>query len=44
MAGAVAVQVGSATFAHPAAMIEIIDGIESYMRRYKFSSVSEIAI
>jgi dihydroorotate dehydrogenase (NAD+) catalytic subunit len=31
MAGAAAVQVGSATFAHPPAMIEIIDGIEAFM-------------
>jgi dihydroorotate dehydrogenase (NAD+) catalytic subunit len=30
LAGAVAVQVGSATFAHPSAMIEIIKGIEAY--------------
>jgi dihydroorotate dehydrogenase (NAD+) catalytic subunit len=33
MAGAAAVQVGSATFAHPPAMTEIIDGITAYMKR-----------
>jgi dihydroorotate dehydrogenase (NAD+) catalytic subunit len=33
MAGAAAVQVGSATFACPQAMTEIIDGIAAYMKR-----------
>jgi dihydroorotate dehydrogenase (NAD+) catalytic subunit len=33
MAGAAAVQVGSATFARPQAMTEIIDGIAAYMKR-----------
>ena len=42
IAGAAAVQVGSATFAHPATMIEIIDGIEDYMRRRSFSVLREI--
>ena len=40
--GAAAVQVGSATFAHPATMIEIIDGIEDYMCRRGFSAPGEI--
>jgi len=44
LAGAAAVQVGSATFKHPAAMIEIIDGIENYMRKYKFSCINEIVM
>jgi dihydroorotate dehydrogenase (NAD+) catalytic subunit len=43
-AGAVAVQVGSATFVHPLTMIEIIDGIESYMRDRGIASVKEISI
>jgi dihydroorotate dehydrogenase (NAD+) catalytic subunit len=43
MAGATALQVGSATFSHPNAMIEIIDGIESYMHSYKLSAVGEIS-
>jgi len=42
IAGATAVQVGSATFSHPNTMIEIIDGIESYMHSYKLSAVREI--
>ncbi|MDR2403257.1 MAG: dihydroorotate dehydrogenase [Spirochaetaceae bacterium] len=44
LAGAEAVQVGSATFAHPPAMIEIIEGIESYMKEYGFTVPGEIAI
>jgi dihydroorotate dehydrogenase (NAD+) catalytic subunit len=44
LAGAEAVQVGSATFAHPPAMIEIIEGIERYMREYGFALPGEIAV
>jgi dihydroorotate dehydrogenase (NAD+) catalytic subunit len=44
MAGAMAVQVGSATFSHPDTMIKIIEGIESYMHSYKLSAVREISI
>jgi dihydroorotate dehydrogenase (NAD+) catalytic subunit len=44
MAGATALQVGSATFSHPDTMIEIIDGIESYMRGYKLSAVGDISL
>jgi dihydroorotate dehydrogenase (NAD+) catalytic subunit len=44
MAGATALQVGSATFPHPITMIEIIDGIECYMRSYKLSAVREISL
>jgi dihydroorotate dehydrogenase (NAD+) catalytic subunit len=44
MAGASAIQVGSATFAHPAAMIEIIDGIDAYMRRSGMANLENIAI
>jgi len=44
MAGAAAIQVGSATFPHPAAMIEIIDGIENYMRRLKIAALEDIAL
>jgi dihydroorotate dehydrogenase (NAD+) catalytic subunit len=44
MAGAAAIQVGSATFAHPATMIEIIDGIEDYMRRCGIAKLEDIAI
>ena len=41
MAGAQAVQVGTATFANPLAMKEIIEGIESFMRRKGFRSLKD---
>jgi len=44
MAGALAVQIGSATFNHPATMIEVIEGIEKYMLMEGISSVAEISI
>jgi dihydroorotate dehydrogenase (NAD+) catalytic subunit len=44
MAGAAAVQVGSATFAHPPAMDEIIRGISAYMETNGISSLAEICI
>jgi dihydroorotate dehydrogenase (NAD+) catalytic subunit len=44
MAGATALQVGSATFSHPDTMIEIIDGIENHMRSYNLSAVGEISL
>lgn len=44
MAGATALQVGSATFAHPVAMIEIIDGIANYMRGAGIGRVEDISI
>ena len=44
MAGAAAVQIGSATFAHPAAMIEIIGGLEDYMRRNGIAALGELSI
>jgi dihydroorotate dehydrogenase (NAD+) catalytic subunit len=44
LAGAAAVQLGSAGFAHPPAMTEIIDGIESYMAEKGFRRLGELAI
>ncbi|MDR0289927.1 MAG: dihydroorotate dehydrogenase [Treponema sp.] len=44
IAGATAVQVGSATFVHPATMIEIIEGIENYLRRSNIASVEGLKI
>jgi dihydroorotate dehydrogenase (NAD+) catalytic subunit len=40
--GASAVQVGTANFVNPRAAIEIIDGIESYMKENQLSSLKEI--
>ncbi len=42
MAGAVGVSVGTANFTNPFATIEVIDGIESYMKNYGVSDISDI--
>ena len=44
LAGAVAVQVGSATFAHPPLMNEIIAGIENYMKENGFAETGWLKI
>jgi dihydroorotate dehydrogenase (NAD+) catalytic subunit len=44
MAGSAAVQVGSATFARPPAMLEIIDGIAAYMKRRGIAKLGELDI
>ena len=44
MAGASAIQVGTATFANPHAMVEIIDGIHNYMTANKIAKLSDISI
>jgi dihydroorotate dehydrogenase (NAD+) catalytic subunit len=44
MAGAAAVQVGSATFANPGAMTEIISGIKDYMRETGAASLESLSI
>ena len=44
MAGAAAVQVGSATFVHPPAMNEIIAGIAGYMEKNNFRNLKELSI
>lgn len=41
MAGASAVEVGTATFGNPFAMKEIIEGIEKYMKRKGFKSLDD---
>jgi len=42
IAGATAVQIGTANFANPHATIDIIDGIEMFLVRKKISSVADI--
>ena len=42
MAGASAIQVGSATFANPNAMIEIIDGLSAFMKRKGYRTLGEM--
>jgi dihydroorotate dehydrogenase (NAD+) catalytic subunit len=44
MAGAAAVEVGSATFAHPPAMIEIIDGIAAFMKSGGIAALKDLDI
>ena len=42
MAGASAVQVGTATFANPNAMVEIIDGLSAFMKRKGYHNIEEM--
>jgi dihydroorotate dehydrogenase (NAD+) catalytic subunit len=42
MAGASAVQVGTATFLNPHAPLDVIDGLESFLRREQFESAREL--
>ncbi|MGD2035969.1 MAG: dihydroorotate dehydrogenase, partial [Bacteroidales bacterium] len=42
LAGASAIQVGTANFINPAVSMEILDGITEYMEKYKFSKLREI--
>lgn len=42
MAGATAVEVGTATFANPKAMTEIIDGLASFMQRKGYSTLDDM--
>lgn len=42
LAGASAVSVGTANFHNPAVTMEVVDGIEAYMKQYGFASVSEM--
>ncbi len=42
MAGAAAIEVGTATFANPLAMVEIIDGLSAFMKRKGYHSLDEM--
>ena len=42
MAGASAIQVGTATFANPNAMVEIIDGLSAFMKRKGYHNIEEM--
>ncbi len=42
LAGASAVSVGTANFHNPGVTMEIVDGIEKYMKKYGFNDVSEM--
>ena len=41
MAGADAIQVGTATFANPVAMIEIIEGLSAFMKRKGYEKIAD---
>lgn len=40
--GAKAVQIGTANFIHPAATMEIVDGIEDYMIRHRIACITDL--
>ena len=42
MAGAQAIQVGTANFMDPAVTIKIIDGLEDYCKRHGVKDINEI--
>ena len=42
LAGATAIQVGTANFIDPQISVKIIDGIEKYLNRHKINSVNEL--
>ena len=42
LAGASAIEVGTYNFVDPTATVKIVDGIEDYMRRHGFASVSDL--
>ena len=42
LAGASAVQIGTANFIDPTMSVKVIEGIEDYLKRHKFNDVSEI--
>ncbi|MDO5345116.1 MAG: dihydroorotate dehydrogenase [Lachnospiraceae bacterium] len=42
LAGATAVSVGTANFRNPMATLEVIEGIEEYMRRYQIQDIREL--
>ncbi|WP_304222216.1 dihydroorotate dehydrogenase [Gracilinema caldarium] len=44
MAGAAAIQVGTATFPRPSAMIEIIEGLERFMKTEGIGQLSELSL
>ena len=40
LAGAAAVQVGTATFRHPTAMLSVIDGLDAFCTRHGIASIT----
>ena len=42
LAGATAIQIGTANFIDPAITVKVVDGINDYLERHGYSSVREI--
>ena len=42
LAGATAISVGTANFVNPKATMEIVDGIEKYMKQYHVENINEL--
>ena len=42
LAGATAVQIGTANFVDPAVTMKVIDGIDEYCTRHRISDINEI--
>ena len=42
LAGATAVSVGTANFYNPAATVEIAEGIEQYLKKYRYDDINQI--
>jgi dihydroorotate dehydrogenase (NAD+) catalytic subunit len=42
LAGATAVEIGTANFIDPAITVKVVDGINDYLERHHFSSVKDI--
>jgi dihydroorotate dehydrogenase (NAD+) catalytic subunit len=42
IAGATAIQVGTANFVNPASVLKILDGIEEYLFRHKMANIAEL--
>ena len=42
LAGATAVSVGTANFANPYATVDVVEGIESYMRMHQIEDINEL--
>jgi len=42
MAGATAVSIGTANFYNPTTTVEVVEGIENYMRKYGFNDINDL--
>lgn len=42
LAGATAISVGTANFVNPGVTMEIVDGIEEYMKKYHVNDIHEL--